>query len=123
MRVYLSGPITGKPDYNVAAFDAAAKRMRGEGHFVIIPHELTPLFGTVEEIDNSFKAYYEGAAQTYPNGSYRLARAVMDADLAAVHSCDVIYLLRGWENSRGAKKELAEAIKYGLKIMHEGAEK
>ena len=53
----------------------------------------------------------------------RLARAVMDADLAAVRSCDAIYLLRGWENSRGAKKELAEALKHGLKVMLEGEEK
>ena len=46
----------------------------------------------------------------------------MDADLAAVRSCDAIYLLRGWENSRGAKKELAEAIAHGLTILQEGGE-
>lgn len=51
------------------------------------------------------------------------ARAVMDADLAAVRSCDAIYLLRGWETSRGAKKELAEALAHDLQIMLEGGEK
>ena len=44
----------------------------------------------------------------------------MDADLAAVRSCDAIYLLKGWESSRGAKKELAEAMAHGLKVMQEG---
>jgi hypothetical protein len=52
----------------------------------------------------------------------RLARAVMDADLAAVRSCDAIYLLKGWESSRGAKKELAEALSHGLQVMLEGGE-
>lgn len=51
-----------------------------------------------------------------------LAQSVMDADLAAVRSCDAIYLLRGWESSRGAKKELAEAIKCGLLVKQEGDE-
>ena len=122
MRVYISGTMTGVPDLNRPAFDAAAKSLRDKGHFVINPHDFTPLFGTADEVANSFKAYYEGAAQTYPNGSYRLAQSVMDAELAAVRSCDAIYLLKGWEESRGAKKELAEALTHGLTVMQEGAE-
>ena len=129
MRVYLSGPITNMPDHNRAAFDAAAKRLRDESHFVINPHELTEKFGTAEEVSKSFDALY--CIETFgndfktfhvPDRAPRLARAVMDADLAAVRSCDAIYLLKGWENSRGAKKELHEAIMCGLEIMQEGAE-
>ena len=126
MRIYVSGPITGLPDHNVAAFDAAAKRLRAQGHFVINPHELTETFGTAGEVSLSFGALYAGCDRYVGNNgetifSAILARAVMDADLAAVRSCDAIYLLRGWEGSRGAKKELAEAITHGLKIMQEGA--
>ena len=47
---------------------------------------------------------------------------VMDADLAAVRSCDAICLLRGWETSHGAKKELAEALAHGLTVLQEGGE-
>ena len=119
MRIYVSGPMTGHPKLNRDAFHAAAVKLRKNGHFVVNPHDLTPIFGTANEIANSFKAYYEGAAQTYPNGSYRLAQSVMDADLAAVRSCDAIYLLKGWENSRGAKKELAEAVKHDLMVLLE----
>jgi hypothetical protein len=54
---------------------------------------------------------------------YNIAEQIMQADLAAVRSCDAIYLLRGWETSRGAKRELAEAIAHGLTIMQEGDEK
>ena len=122
MRIYLSGKMTGLPDLNRPAFDAAEKRLTAQGHFVINPAELSLTFGTAEEIANSFEAYYKGAAQTYPNGSFHLAQCVMDADLAAVRSCDAIYLLRGWESSRGAKKELAEALAHRLTVMQEGDE-
>jgi hypothetical protein len=124
--------MTNIPDHNRPAFDAAAKRLRGEGHFVINPAELSAMFGTAEELECSFFALYE---LEKPQNAYttmsdldkamnedcaHLARAVMDADLAAVRSCDAIYLLRGWESSRGAKKELAEALAHGLQVMQEG---
>ena len=117
MRIYVSGKMTGVPDHNRTAFDAAAKRLREQGHFVINPHDLTPIFGTAEEITEAFVAAYT-INEYMPEA--RLARAVMSADLAAVRSCDAIYLLRGWETSRGAKRELAEAIAHGLTIMQEG---
>lgn len=109
MRIYISGKMTGCPDLNRQAFDAAEKRLTAQGHFAINPHRINALFGTAEELKCSYFALCA-----------RLARAVMDADLAAVRSCDAIYMLRGWENSRGAKKELAEALKYGLQVMQEG---
>jgi len=130
MRIYISGKMTGCPDLNRPAFDAAEKRLTAQGHFVINPRRISALFGTKAELAESFKSYY-----AVMNGILRdeldialskqeglLARSVMDADLAAVRSCDAIYLLRGWENSRGAKKELAEAIAHGLQVMQEGGE-
>ncbi len=134
MRVYCSGPMTGKPDLNRPAFDAAEKRLTAQGHFVINPHRISALFGTAEELECSFFALYE---LEKPQNAYttmsdldkamnedcaRLARAVLDADLAAVRSCDAIYLLKGWESSRGAKKELAEALSQGLQVIQEGAD-
>lgn len=95
-----------------------------QGHFVVNPHRISELFGTAEEISSAFcHAYMFPYDVTKEKANMtRLARAVMDADLAAVRSCDAIYLLRGWENSRGAKKELAEALAHGLQIMQEGGE-
>lgn len=116
MRIYVSGKMTGCPDHNRPAFDATAKRLREQGHFVINPAELSALFGSEEELAESFAAAYT-INEYMPEA--RIARAVMDADLAAVRSCDAIYLLRGWETSRGAKRELAEAIAHGLTIMQE----
>ena len=121
--------MTGKPDHNRPAFNAAAKRLREQGHFVINPHDFTPLFGTEKEMDVAFKIRYDPSysddISEIEDASrfYNLAEQIMQADLAAVRSCDAIYMLRGWETSRGAKKELAEAITHGLTIMQEGDEK
>jgi hypothetical protein len=119
--------MTNIPDLNRPAFDAAEKRLTAQGHFVINPHRISALFGTAEELAKSFGLLYNlPCSANQPPWDHRidesLARAVMDADLAAVRSCDAIYLLRGWENSRGAKKELAEAIKCGLEVRQEGGE-
>lgn len=118
MRIYISGPMTGHPDLNRPAFEAATKRLRERGHFVINPHDLTPIFGTAEAIAKSFEELY-GPAYFESTVRPSLARCVMDADLAAVRSCDAIYLLRGWEASRGAKKELAEALAHKLQVLQE----
>ena len=40
----------------------------------------------------------------------------MAAEIHALETCDAIYLLDGWHKSEGARKELATAIAYGLKI-------
>ena len=118
MRVYCSGAMTGYPDLNRPAFDAAAKRLREQGHFVINPAELSAMFGTAEEIAKAFQShYYEESRHPFAEAIYE---STMSADLAAVRSCDAIYLLRGWETSRGAKKELAEALAHGLQVMQEG---
>lgn len=133
MRIYCSGPMTGLPDHNRPAFDAAAKRLREQGHFVINPAEFSVSFGNEAELSASFREYYcllsNYGEDAFDNSLTRLmtkyrtrvALAVMDADLAAVRSCDAIYLLRGWETSRGAKKELSEAIAHRLAILQEGA--
>lgn len=130
MRIYLSGPMTNHPNLNRTAFDAAKKHLTAQGHFVINPHHISNLFGSAEELTASFKEYYrmleldanflDHTLATQILERIRIARAVMDADLAAVRSCDAIYLLRGWESSRSAKEELAEAMAHGLKIMLEG---
>ena len=120
MRIYLSGPMTGLSDLNRPAFDAAEKRLTAQGHFVINPHRISELFGTAAEIAKAFQShYYEESRHPFAEAIYE---SVMSADLAAVRSCDAIYLLRGWESSRGAKKELAKALAHGLQVMQEGGE-
>ena len=95
MQIYIAGPMTGYPDHNFPAFHAAAKSIRDEGFSVINPAEICPELGKPWE-------YY------------------MRRDLTEMLKCDVIYLLKGWDKSKGAllEKHVAEAL--GMAVIYEG---
>ena len=44
----------------------------------------------------------------------------MDVCLPVIERCKTIYLLKGWETSKGAKLELKRAIELNLKIVQQG---
>ena len=48
-RIYLSGPMTGLPEFNFPAFAAEAERLRGLGFDVVHPAEINQDGGTCEE--------------------------------------------------------------------------
>lgn len=79
MKTYVAGPITGIPNGNRSKFEAAAKRLRALGHEVIIPHEIPPV------TDDWHTA--------------------LRADIVVLMTCEKVYLLEGWRNSRGARLE------------------
>lgn len=89
-RVYLAGPMRGKPDLNRAAFAEAAARLRGLGLTVFSPAEAD------EQSDNSD------------------IRAVFRRDVDALLGCDMVVMLPGWEQSRGAVAERALAKAVGM---------
>ena len=93
MIAYLSGPMTGLPGLNYAAFEVSAERLRSQGVQVISPHEITP-----------------------PGASPWSWEAHMRVDLAALLTADVIVMLPGWETSRGARLEKAVAEALGLVV-------
>lgn len=80
MKLYLSGPMTGIPDYNYSEFARVADLLRKDGHDVISPHELN-LRG------HSWK------------------ECMRIAIVAMLTGADAIVLLAGWEKSRGSKLE------------------
>jgi hypothetical protein len=43
----------------------------------------------------------------------------MRADIALLLGCDYIYMLRGWELSKGAKLELDVASSCGIEVLFE----
>ena len=91
LKIYLAGPMTGLPGLNFAAFHTSAAWLRGMGHTVINPAELN----------------------TDPEAEWH---ACMRVDIAALVTCDTIYLLPGWEDSRGAKLEHHIAERLGMAI-------
>ena len=113
-RIFISGPMSGIENYNVKEFSKAAKALRDAGYFVINPAEtfkrMDGFLGDRKEIEEHFSEFPRG----------RLADAVIEIELALLRSCDEIYLLNGWEESRGARRELQEALDHGLVIKQEG---
>lgn len=121
MRVYISGPMTSKKNLNREAFMKAEKDLVAKGHVVVNPHRITEALGFFADeeqkklLERSFTAFYNNET----GYSARIAKHVMEVDIAAVKSCDAIYLLKGWEYSRGSKMELAEAINDGNLIYQQ----
>ena len=99
-KVYIAGPMRGLPDFNYPKFDQYAQAHRAVGWEVENPVEIGAGYGTPEQV----------------NADPALLAAVMAAEIHALETCDAIYLLDGWQNSEGARKELAVAIAYRLKI-------
>ncbi|MDA8444794.1 DUF4406 domain-containing protein [Paracidovorax valerianellae] len=96
-RIYVAGPMTGYPELNFPAFHAAAAALRAEGHHVENPAEINA-DPTAEWLD------------------------CMRADIARLVTCDAVFLLPGWERSRGARVEQALAAGLGLQVLYsEGA--
>ena len=104
-----------KPEFNFPAFHAASKRLRDAGHTVFSPAEKD------EEVhgEEFSKAFKTGSLEDATSKGFSLRRALGD-DLAWITSeADGIYLLEGWENSKGALAEKATAEALGLEVMYE----
>lgn len=94
MRIYIAGPMSGLPDNNYPAFHAAAARLRARGWHVENPAE-SP--SPHVDADCEWTAY-------------------MRMGISQLMTCHAIYLLPGWQNSRGASIEYLVAQRLGLPI-------
>ncbi len=94
MKVYISGPISGLPLETVYNnFTNAEIRLQEQGYEVVNPlNNGLPRESTWNEH--------------------------MRADLKLLLDCDAIYMLNGWEYSKGASLEYDLAIDLGFKLIH-----
>jgi hypothetical protein len=102
--IYVAGPMTGYPEFNFPAFFETAEALEEGGWEVINPaaHDLSE-FGDLE-----------GVAK---NANYR---DCLGWDLDQIcKNCTAIFMLKGWENSKGARAEHATALALGLEIIYE----
>ncbi|MFA9285071.1 DUF4406 domain-containing protein [Comamonas sp. SY3] len=96
-KIYIAGPMTGLPEFNYPAFNAAAAELRARGHEVFNPAENpVPACG-------SWAGYMRQA-------------------LAQLLQCEAIYLLPEWIRSKGARLESRVATDLGLVRMYSPAE-
>ena len=103
MRVYISGKMRGVPDYNRWKFAYWTKRLNESGFKAVNPMEIGDSIASPEEID----------------ASPELVERVLEADIAALRKCDAIFMLRGWETSEGARRELGVALEMGVPVEQE----
>ncbi|MDO4791859.1 MAG: DUF4406 domain-containing protein [Buchananella hordeovulneris] len=93
--VYLAGPMSGRPDFNRAAFHRVAAALRRSAH------------GVAEVINPAEVELPAGATW----------EEYMAVGLAGVARADLVVVLPGWTGSRGASIEVATARALGLPVV------
>lgn len=106
--VYIAGPMRGYPEFNFPAFDSATIKYRALGYEVISPAQ----HDREEGLDVTGCAGTESLADQ----GFDLREALM-WDLTQVIHADRIVMLKGWEQSSGARAEYATAIALGKTII------
>lgn len=97
IRIYLSGPITGIDDYMERFLETEA-RVKRQWNEVLNPAKvgkMLPVLGHSE---------------------------YMTIDLAMLKICDVILLMKGWQQSKGCMEEYEFAKEHGIMIVEESNE-
>lgn len=94
-KIYISGPITGTDNY-MERFEKAENGLKALGVSVVNPAKVNAML----PIDTSWSEY-------------------MDMSFTMLRMCNEIYMLKGWENSRGAKLEYEYAKGAGYSIFYE----
>lgn len=98
-RIYVIGPVTGRPDNNIDAFMAARKQLMELGHDVDLPHDFVPADASRED-------------------AMRISVWHLATGRAGGRPCfDGVARLDGWQESRGAALESACAVAFGIRAM------
>lgn len=95
--IYISGPMTGLPNLNTEAFNHAEEKLRRAGWSDI----RNPARLAVNEYENLPRSLY------------------LRSDLRQLLDCQAIFLLRGWQKSRGARLEVLIADEVGIRRVYE----
>lgn len=93
MILYVSGPMSGYPEWNMPAFNQASEKLRRQGHRVFNPAETA-------------------------GGDGDLPRdRLISVDIAYIQNSDALVMLPAWKLSLGANLELAVAYQLGKRIF------
>lgn len=92
MRIYIAGPMSGRPEFNYPAFFRAAEALTAAGHEPINP------------------------ARTEGRENCKTWLDYMRAALRDIADADSIATLDGWEHSRGAYLEVEIATQLDLPV-------
>lgn len=91
-KVYISGPMTGLPDYNYPAFNAMEAALKQKGFEAVSPVKVC------EGMDHETSTWHD----------------FMRVNIKAMMDCEGVIFLHGWTSSRGARLEHAIALGLGM---------
>ena len=94
--VYISGNTNGV-NHNLDIFEAAEEKLKARGYSVVNPvHVLNNI--PFDNIDHD---------------------SIVKINWLIIKNCDIIYMLKGWDESEDAKSELEYACGLRLEVMYE----
>ena len=99
MKLYLAGPMRGRPFYNMTAFVRAGTFLHRRGHEVVSPVDL----------DREAGIDFLSAPHGTEDVSVPISELILRDVQAICDGCEGIVVLPGWEHSKGAQVEVALA--------------
>jgi|11BtaG_2_1085332.scaffolds.fasta_scaffold18588_2 hypothetical protein len=112
MKYYIAGPMRGCPRYNFAAFDEAATNISFRGDEFISPADI--------DREHGFDPYKLPEDTDWSNIPDQVPqREAVARDTKAILECDAMYMLKGWQKSRGATAEYYIALWLDMPVEFE----
>jgi hypothetical protein len=110
MKMYIAGPMTGKPQFNFPAFNRCADHLEKWGYTPLNPAEIDS-----EEIRRACYSSRNGALADLPEGESWGKLLSRDVRLI-IDEADAVVLLADWDKSRGARLEVFTALTAGKPV-------
>ena len=112
MKIYIAGKMRGVPYYNFPAFDEAKKKLQASGWEVQSPADMDRMVGFDAMACKSNHDW-----NSTPDGFSKID--CVTRCIEAVMVCDAIYMLDGWDKSKGARAEKAVAEWMGKDVIYD----
>tara|TARA_Y100000310_G_C20478006_1_gene713354 strand:- start:274 stop:618 length:345 start_codon:yes stop_codon:yes gene_type:complete len=112
-KIYIAGPMRHYKEFNFPAFFIA------ENHLLLTHGEDTIIFNPARHDEDEYGldvTGLKGDMSEIPDFQFRDA---LRWDMNRICDSDAIYMLKGWENSAGARAEHALACVLWLRIIYE----
>lgn len=106
LNIYVAGPILGQPNRNEDQFRNYARYLEGLGHYAFVPHDIAA-WNHNGECPRGYSVEDGHSSACWIRG-----------DLVVMLTCQAVYMLPGWEWSRGATLEHQVAIMIGLRVFY-----
>lgn len=106
MKIYIAGPMRGIKEFNFPAFFWAERCLREAGHEVFNP--------AAKDVNNGFETSALTGHENLEEHGFSLRDALANDLEWIARKADAIATLADWQNSKGARAEVALAEALGL---------